>query len=78
MMQNHDWGHSTGTHYRELADLLREVAAKCRLANPNQDILKLALAYEDRAEHLKGLWRVVSHQKPPSLSVPGRLGASAT
>ena len=28
-----------------------------------------ALAYEDRAEHLEGLWQVVSH-KSPELSFP--------
>jgi hypothetical protein len=55
-MQNHDWGHSTGAHYREIAGLLREAAAKCRLPNPQQKILKLALAYDRRAEYLEKLW----------------------
>jgi hypothetical protein len=64
MMQNDNWGRSTGAHYRELAGLLREVAAKSRLANPQQEILKLALAYEHRAEHLEMLWQPRTSKRP--------------
>ena len=46
------WLQDGGSHYRELAGWLREVAAKCRLPNPQRELLKLARTYERRAEHL--------------------------
>lgn len=41
-----------GTHYRELAAWLREMARRCRLPNPQRGLLSLARTYERRAEHL--------------------------
>jgi hypothetical protein len=46
------WLRDTGSHYRELAVWLREAAAKCRLPNPQRELLTLARRYERRAEHL--------------------------
>ena len=54
MMEDRDWWGSTGEHYRELAGWLREIAGKCRLPNPQQELLKLARTYERRADHLEG------------------------
>jgi hypothetical protein len=36
------WQFNAGEHYRELAAWLREVAAKCRLPNPQQELQTLA------------------------------------
>jgi hypothetical protein len=52
MTPDQEWSQSTGAHYQELAAWLREVAAKCRLPNPQREVLKLARTYERRAEHL--------------------------
>jgi hypothetical protein len=52
MMEDQEWSQSSGTHYRELAVLLREVAGKGRLPNPQREIMNLARSYERRAEHL--------------------------
>jgi hypothetical protein len=41
-----------GSHYRELATWLREIAHKCRLPNPQRELLDLARRYEIRAGHL--------------------------
>jgi len=40
-----------GSHYRELASWLREIARKCRLPNPQRELLILARRYEHRAEY---------------------------
>jgi hypothetical protein len=48
-----DWWNSTSTHYRELADWLREIANKCRLPNAQHGLLKLARTYERRAEKME-------------------------
>jgi hypothetical protein len=47
------WLRESGAHYRELAGWLRGIAAKCRLPNPQQELLKLARRYEGRAEHFE-------------------------
>jgi hypothetical protein len=41
-----------GTHYRDLATRLREIARKCHLPNPQQELLDLAQRYELRADHM--------------------------
>jgi hypothetical protein len=46
-----DWWRTSGAHYRELADWLRGVAAKCRLPNPQRELLALARRYERNAAH---------------------------
>jgi hypothetical protein len=46
------WLRDSGAHYRELATWLREVAGKCRLHNPQRELLSLARPYERRADHL--------------------------
>ena len=46
-----NWGQAIGAHYRELAGLLREVAATSQLTNPQLEILNLALAYVRKAEY---------------------------
>jgi hypothetical protein len=46
------WSASAGTHYRELAQWLRGIAVKCRLLNPQQELLTLARRYEIRSNHL--------------------------
>jgi hypothetical protein len=43
------WLHDAGAHYRNLAGWLRDVAAKCRLANPQRELLALARSYDRRA-----------------------------
>ena len=45
------WSADAEEHYRELADQLRGVAAKCRLPNPQRELLNLAQRYERRAEY---------------------------
>jgi hypothetical protein len=40
------WLNDSGTHYRELAAWLRELASKCRLPNPRRELLDLARRYE--------------------------------
>jgi hypothetical protein len=47
------WQREAGKHYRELAAWLREVAGKCRLPNPQHELLGLARRYEHRAKHLE-------------------------
>jgi hypothetical protein len=47
------WLTDSGAHYRELAGWLREVATRCRLANPQKELLRLAKQYESRAKHLE-------------------------
>ena len=46
------WLRDSGAHYRELAAWLRAIAAKCRLPNPQQELLRLARQYERRAVYL--------------------------
>jgi hypothetical protein len=41
-----------GTHYRDLATWLRDIARKCHLPNPQQELLDLARRYERRADHM--------------------------
>jgi hypothetical protein len=54
MMDDRDWWQlDGGAHYRELAAWLREVAGKCRLPNPQGELLDLARRYDLRAEHLE-------------------------
>jgi hypothetical protein len=43
----------SGSHYRELATWLREVAGKCRLPNPQHELLALARRYERIAAQLE-------------------------
>jgi len=45
------WSQHAGKHYRELAHWLRGVAAKCRLPNPQRELLVLASRYERQADH---------------------------
>jgi hypothetical protein len=53
MIDDRDWWQlDGGEHYRELAAWLREVAGKCRLPNPQHELLILAKRYERRADHL--------------------------
>jgi len=47
------WLLDGGDHYRELAEWLREVAVRCRLPNPQRELLDLARRYEHRADHLQ-------------------------
>ena len=48
-----DWFRDSGAHYRELVGWLRDIAAKCRLPNPQQELLRLARQYERRAAYLE-------------------------
>ena len=48
------WRQDAGTHYRELAAWLRETAGKCRLPNPQRQLLNLARTYNRIADHLDG------------------------
>ena len=43
-----------GKHYRELAHWLRGIAAKCRLPDPQRELLEFARHYDIRANHLSG------------------------
>jgi hypothetical protein len=43
------WQGDAGKHYRELAHWLRGIAAKCRLPNPQRELLDLARHYDIRA-----------------------------
>jgi hypothetical protein len=45
------WAADAEEHYRELAGWLRAIAAKCRLPNPQRELLILARRYEHRAEY---------------------------
>ena len=45
------WSQHAGKHYRELAHWLRGVAAKCRLPNPQRELLSLASRYDRQADH---------------------------
>ena len=47
------WLRDSGAHYSELAASLRGIAAKCRLPNPQQELLRLARQYERRAAYLE-------------------------
>jgi hypothetical protein len=47
------WLRDGGDHYRELAEWLRELAGKCRLPNPQRELLNLARRFEHRADHLQ-------------------------
>src|SRR5437868_11186738 len=46
------WFRNSGAYYRDLAAWLRSIAAKCRLPNPQQELLRLARQYERRAVYL--------------------------
>src|SRR2546423_1199363 len=52
MIYDRAWCQSSGTHYRKLASWLREIGGKCRLPNPQRELLSLARRYELRADHL--------------------------
>jgi endonuclease YncB( thermonuclease family) len=52
MIDDQAWCQSAGTHYRELAAWLREIGGKCRLPNPQRELLRLARRYELRADQL--------------------------
>jgi hypothetical protein len=52
MMHDRDWWQLDGTHYRELAAWLRDVARKCRLPNARRGLLSLARRYEYRADRM--------------------------
>jgi hypothetical protein len=41
-----------GMQYRDLAKRLREMARKCTLPNPHQELLDLAQRYEGRANDM--------------------------
>jgi hypothetical protein len=47
------WLRDSGAHYWELATWLREVAGKCRLRNPQRELLTLARRYERIATQLE-------------------------
>ena len=47
------WRQDAGAHYRELAGWLREAARKCRLPNPQRELVNLARWYDMRADHLE-------------------------
>ena len=47
------WLRDSGAHYRELASWLRGIAAKCRLPNPQQELLRLSRQYERGATYLE-------------------------
>jgi hypothetical protein len=52
---DHDcWQGDAGKHYCELAHWLRGIAAKCRLPNPQQELLGLARHYDIKANRLSG------------------------
>jgi hypothetical protein len=64
MISDRDWWQlAGGEHYRELAARLREVACKCRLPNPQGELLSLAERYERRADHLDSRARRPGHLK---------------
>jgi hypothetical protein len=46
------WSAHAGKHYRDLAHWLRGIAAKCRLSNPQQELLDLARHFDIRANDL--------------------------
>jgi hypothetical protein len=46
------WSAHAGAHYRELAQWLRGVAAKCRLPYTQKELLALARRYDARADRL--------------------------
>jgi hypothetical protein len=52
-----EWYFSAGAHYRDLSAWLAEVAGRCRLPNPQSELLTLARKYERLAARLerKGL-----------------------
>jgi hypothetical protein len=52
MIDDQAWCQLAGTHYRELAAWLREIGGKCRLPNPQRELLSLARRYELRADEL--------------------------
>jgi hypothetical protein len=41
-----------GTHYRDLATRLREIARECPRPYPQRELLDLAQQYERRADHM--------------------------
>jgi hypothetical protein len=45
------WSQHAGKHCPELAHWLRGVAAKCRLPNPQRELLGFASRYERQADH---------------------------
>ena len=46
-MANRGWCRlDGGEHYRELAEWLRDLALKCRFADPRRELLSLARKYE--------------------------------
>jgi hypothetical protein len=46
------WLSESRWHYQELAAWLREIAGKCRLPNPQKELLDITRLYERRADHL--------------------------
>jgi hypothetical protein len=41
-------------HYRDLAHWLRGISAKCRLPDPQEELLGLARQYDIKANYLSG------------------------
>jgi hypothetical protein len=58
-----EWWRTSGAHYRDLAHLLGGVGAKCRLPNPQRELLALARRYERNAAHFD---RRVRRWAPPA------------
>jgi hypothetical protein len=46
------WQREAGSHYCEIAAWLRQVAAKCRLPNPQRELLNLAKRYDRMSKYL--------------------------
>jgi hypothetical protein len=48
-----EWYFSAGAHYSDLSAWLREVAGRCRLPNPQRELLALARKYARLAARLE-------------------------
>jgi hypothetical protein len=55
-----------GTHYREMADRLRELARQCRLPGARRELLDLAASFDRRAEHFESTPGAPPRQSPPA------------
>ena len=52
MNDDRDWWQLDGAHCRELTTWLRDVAQKCRLPDPQRELLAVAERYERRADYV--------------------------
>jgi len=61
---------SDGSHYREIAHRLRELARQCRFPGARRELLNLAASFDRRADHFDAAAGTPPRQSPPATLDP--------